>query len=360
MSKIKVGILFGGRSVEHEISLRSAANVYKYIDKDQFEVVLVGIDKNGAWHLGLEPGAEFPEKDTELALRLDPEKKVLVSGGKEHRLDLVFPVLHGTDGEDGAVQGLLKAMEIPCVGSGVLGSALCMDKIFSKKMLEAQGLPVAKYLVGQRNNRAGLSFETVKETLGMPVIVKPAVLGSSVGVSKVTDASSWEAALDEAYAYDDRVLVEEFITGRELECAVIGNADPVASAPGEVIITGAHDFYSFDAKYVDKASETKIPADVTASEDAQIRECSVQAYKTLACEDFARVDIFLSEQGKVYVNEINTIPGFTDISMFPALWANEGIDYPSLLTKLINMALERSGAENKSGTHFESSLNRDK
>ncbi|MCG8474864.1 MAG: D-alanine--D-alanine ligase [Cytophagales bacterium] len=357
--RTKVGILFGGRSVEHEVSLLSAVNVVKYLDQERFEPVLIGIDKEGKWHLGADPSS-FRSSEQPLSLSLNPALGGLSQ--PEHKslkeLDVVFPVLHGTDGEDGSIQGLFKAMDVPVVGSGVLGSALCMDKIFSKKILESEGIPVAKYVAFHKREEGQVAFEDVVEKIGLPFIAKPATLGSSVGVSKVKSEEDFKDALQEIFQFDQRVLLEEFVTARELECAVMGNHEPVASAPGEVLLDTAYEFYSFEAKYVDKqASQIIIPALMSAAHAKAIKEYSVKAYQALGCEDFARVDIFLKEDGQVLVNEINTIPGFTNISMFPGLWANEGIAYRDLLTHLIKMALDRNAESKLLQTHFNSGLN---
>lgn len=341
--KTKVAILFGGRSVEHEISIRSAINVHQNIDTTKYEVVLIGIDKLGKWYLMDDVNLDF-ENGIPLSLSLNAYNPVFINLATQEniKVDIAFLVLHGTDGEDGSIQGLLKTMNIPFTGSGVLGSSVAMDKLISKHLLFQAGIPVSKFYAAHKSQAKELNFEAVKNKIGLPMIVKPVNLGSSVGVTKVNNATDFEKALITGFTYDHTLLFEEFITGRELECAVLGNEDAKASVPGEIIISDRYEFYSYEAKYEDESAVTiQIPADIDSKTVETIQSLCVKAFHTLNCSDFARVDLFLKENDQVYINEINTIPGFTDISMFPSLWAQNDILYPNLITDIINLALER-------------------
>jgi D-alanine-D-alanine ligase len=266
---------------------------------------------------------------------------------------VAFPVLHGTDGEDGSIQGLFNAMSIPVVGSGVLGSAVSMDKIIAKKIMKECGIPVAEYLEYHKIQKNEISFDGVKAAVGLPFMIKSASLGSSVGVSMVKSEDGFISALEESFKYDDQVIIEQYIKGRELECAVIGNGDVRASYPGEIVMMKDYDFYTYTAKYLDDDAVTiKLPAEIDDATTEKIRDISIRAYKALRCEDFARVDIFLTPDGQVLVNEINTIPGFTSVSMFPMMWQHMGMTYPELITELINMCLNRYNRSKCSETHY--------
>ena len=358
-NKKTIGLLYGGRSVEHEISLKSAANVAHYLDKSRYNMVLIGIDKTGKWFLNTEVSGLISEGEP-LVLSLDANQPGFItsSTGKTIQIDIVFPVLHGTDGEDGSVQGLLKALGLPFVGSGVLGSAVAMNKLTTKKLLVEAGIPTSRYRAYlSRSDAEQASFESLKAEIGAPFIVKPANLGSSVGVSKVSNATALKEAIAEVFAYDQIMICEAFVEGRELECAVMGNEKPVASTPGEVIVSADYDFYTFEAKYVDEsAAMIKIPADVSDPLVQKIKAACIAAYQALRCDDFARVDLFLTPDGEVLINEVNTIPGFTDVSMFPKLWENEGIAYPELLSQLIDMAFVRAEMNQQLSTAFNSKL----
>lgn len=351
--KINVGILFGGKSAEHEVSVQSAKNVYEAIDKNKYQVTMIGISKKGHWLVdhsfekGLVPqfveGPKNPE-DT-LALVTGPgEKQFINLDGKNtlEKLDVIFPVLHGPLGEDGTVQGLLKLMNIPFVGPGVLGSAAGMDKDVMKRLLRDAKLPNAnfvilhKYTAGNKNP----GFQEIKDLLGLPLFVKPANMGSSVGISKVSNEGEFSQAIEEAFKYDHKLIVEEAIVGREIECAILGNDKPMASIPGEII--NLQGFYSYDAKYInEKDSLLEIPAKLSSEEIAKVQEAAIKTFQVLCCEGLARVDVFLTPKGEVIVNEINTIPGFTKISMYPKLWQESGISYTDLIDQLIQLALER-------------------
>jgi D-alanine-D-alanine ligase len=352
--KLKVAILFGGRSVEHEISIRSASNVAANIDRNIYDVILIGIDKHGTWFLKNSVDDQI-SAGLPVAIRLDAVSPVLIDlkTNRHIEIDVAFPVLHGTDGEDGSIQGLFNAMSIPVVGSGVLGSAVSMDKIIAKKIMKECGIPVAEYLEYHKTQMNDISFAVVKSALGLPFMIKSASLGSSVGVSMVKSEADFISALEESFKYDDQVIIEQYIKGRELECAVIGNGEVRASYPGEIVMMKDYDFYTYTAKYLDEdAVSIKLPAEIDDSTTEKIREVSKRAYKALRCEDFARVDIFLTSDGQVLVNEINTIPGFTSVSMFPMMWQHMGMTYPELITELISMCLKRYNHAKSSETHY--------
>jgi D-alanine-D-alanine ligase len=349
--KLRVGILFGGKSAEHEVSLQSARNVVESLNQERYKVVLIGIDKHGRWLLN-EDSRFLLNEDSPKHIKLasSHERVALLPGEHENRLvkledkqkalslDVVFPILHGPFGEDGTVQGLLKLADVPFVGAGVLGSAIGMDKDVMKRLMREAGLPIARFLVMNRGHRA--LYRDIVEQLGLPLFVKPANLGSSVGISKVTGEEEFLKALNEALAYDTKALIEEAIGGRELECSVLGNEEPIASLPGEVIPQA--EFYSYEAKYLDENGAVfEIPARLDRKTVEKIQGLAVRAFKVLCCEGMARVDFFLTPENRLVVNEINTIPGFTRISMYPKLWEASGVSYPELLDRLIQLAFER-------------------
>ena len=341
-TKLNILILYGGRSVEHEISIRSAKNVVENIDRDRFTVHLIGIDKQGSWFFHEKMNKSIREGEP-VFLNLDAVDPFIVrQNGSKILMDVVFPVLHGTDGEDGSIQGLFTAMNVPVVGSGVLGSAVAMDKIVSKKVLLESGIPVAPFMEFDVSQKKSIDFHEIAEKLGVPFMVKSAALGSSVGVSKVKSETDFQAALDESFRYDDRIIIEQFVDGRELECAVIGNDEPEASFPGEIIMVKDYDFYTYTAKYLDEdAIKIQLPAETDDKTTEKLRQISIAAYQALRCEDFARVDLFLTTEGEVIVNEINTIPGFTSVSMFPMMWQYMGMSYTELISRLIDLCLAR-------------------
>ncbi|MCL2127406.1 MAG: D-alanine--D-alanine ligase [Treponema sp.] len=362
-NKIVVGILFGGKSAEHEVSLQSAKNVYDAIDRGKYEPVLVGIDKSGKWHSTGGSLSLLNAGDPRLIslnrtgdpVVLAPESRGLLSRQERNRnpgfaaeesgfrLDVVFPILHGPFGEDGTVQGLLKLADIPFVGAGVMGSAAGMDKDVMKRLLRDAGIPIGKFLT-LRSHNAVPSYDEVEAELGGTVFVKPANMGSSVGVSKVRGGAEFSRAVQEAFQYDTKIIIEEFIPCREIECAVLGNENPAASVPGEVI--PAHEFYSYEAKYIDEnGAALEIPAKLDKDTQNRVRDLSVRVFQTLCCEGLARVDFFLRENGELLVNEINTMPGFTKISMYPKLWEASGIGYTELIGRLIELAMERHKKE---------------
>lgn len=356
--KKKVAILYGGRSVEHGVSVNSARNIFENIDKNRFEPLLIGITKSGQWFLTSAVTKDIGQGKA-LGLILDAQSPgfILVSSGDRIKADMIFPVLHGTDGEDGSIQGLIKAMDIPMVGTGVLGSSLSMNKIIAKRLLKDAGLPVTSFLSYHFSERENIDFKSVKKTLGVPFMVKSASLGSSVGVSKVKNEAGFAKAVDESFRYDDSILIEEFIEGREIECAILGNDPPEASLPGEIVINSKYDFYTFDAKYVDPdAVQINVPAELEPKITAKVRDVCEKAYRTLRCEDFARVDLFLTEQGKIYINEINTIPGFTNSSMFPMMWQERGIGFADLISRLLDLAQQRYDWSKRVEREYNSSL----
>lgn len=356
--KKKVAILFGGRSVEHGVSVNSARNIYENINKDRFEPLTIGITKTGQWYLTSGVTKDIGQGKA-LALILDAQSPgfILVSSGDRIKADIVFPVLHGTDGEDGSIQGMIKAMDIPMVGTGVLGSALSMNKVISKRLLQSAGLPVTNFMSFHFSQKDEIDYKAIRKTLGTPFMVKSASLGSSVGVSKVKSEAAFEKAVEESFRYDDTILVEEYISGREIECALLGNNPPQASYPGEIIIDSKYDFYTFDAKYVDpEAVKIEVPAKLDPKIAEKVRDICIKAYKTLACDDFARVDLFLTEHGKVYINEINTIPGFTNSSMFPMMWDERGIGFSQLISQLLDLAQERYDRSKRIEREYNSSL----
>ena len=378
VKRLRVGVLYGGRSGEHEVSLASAAAVFAHLDRTRYEPVPIRIEKDGRWSIAERPPATMsagevieqsrleahrppragrevhlvahPSEETILsidrprALRGDDGTHALVTG---LNLDVIFPVLHGPFGEDGTIQGLLELANVPYVGAGVLASAVGMDKGMMKVVFAAHGLPVCPYSVIRAHDwEAGRAtvLADLESTLGFPMFVKPANLGSSVGISKAKDATSLAEAIDLARSYDRRIIVEAAVpAAREIECAVIGNDDPEASVPGEVI--PGREFYDYEAKYIDSASQTVIPADLPAATAAEVRRMSIEAFRCIDCAGMARVDFLLSRQdGALFVNEVNTIPGFTTISMYSKMWTASGVEYPALLDRLIALALERHAA----------------
>ena len=353
--KINVGILFGGKSAEHEISLRSAKNVIEALDKEKFNPILIGISKEGKWLFDdqtsiLLKGDEVDqykinEDSQQVALLPQSEGQLalLESSVDVSKVDVVFPILHGPLGEDGTIQGLLKLSNVAFVGAGVLGSAVGMDKDIMKKLLIQAGLNIGNYRA-IRTHEKRPSFKEIEKVLGMPCFVKPANLGSSVGINKVDNEVDYEKALNEAFSFDKKIVIESMIEGREIECAVLGNEFPKASVPGEITFT--HSFYSYEAKYQDdKGYKIEIPAQLKEHQKALIQGVAIKTFQALECEGFGRVDVFLTENDEVIVNEINTIPGFTKISMYPKLWEATGLGYKELITELIDLALDRFDKE---------------
>lgn len=394
MSKVRVGVLFGGRSGEHEVSLLSAASVIEAIDKSKYEVVPIGITKDGHWVtasaaeklLGRKGGAESAGEKRHLRAgdpQATPSAAVLQRGeavlvppvpGAEHMsllpfrtesiehrraadhpitVDVIFPVLHGTFGEDGTIQGLLELADIPYVGAGVLGSAAGMDKDVMKALFKAAGLPIVKHVTVLRREwerEPEVVRATVDRELKYPLFVKPANLGSSVGITKAHNQQELGPAIDEAARFDRKIVIEEGVGGaskaRELECSVLGNDEPQASVAGEIV--PIKEFYDYDAKYLDEGSELIIPAKISDEQQREIRDMAVRAFKAVDCAGLARIDFLMDPQsGKIHINEINTMPGFTAISMYPKLWAATAISYPDLIDRLIQLGLERHEEKKK-------------
>ena len=361
MARLRVGVLFGGQSVEHEVSLISAHSILRALDATKYEVVPLAITKDGRWLSRgkaaalLPPGpASFPSEEIELVA-----ESAVAAAGLPRRLlpdlDVVFPVVHGTNGEDGTVQGLLELAGIPYVGAGVAASAVGMDKALMKSLFRDAHIPVARHLVVLRADfEAGptATAANIAGDLGLPCFVKPANGGSSVGVSRAHDLAGLREALELAFRLDRKVLVEEAVAGRELECSVLGNDRPEASAVGE-IITG-HDFYDYDAKYRDGSTDLVVPADVPSDVAGRVRTLAKRAFQAIDCAGMARVDCFYrTADGAVLVNEINTIPGFTPMSMYPRMWEAAGLPYSALLDRLIDLAIQRHDDRNRSSYDFE-------
>jgi D-alanine-D-alanine ligase len=362
MTRRRVAILFGGRSAEHEISCISARSVIDALDPEQTEVVPIGITREGRWHrlpgppaLPSETGA-MPEvadgSGTVVELAGESESRQLVAAdGSRETIDVVFPVLHGPFGEDGTIQGLLELAGVPYVGSGVLGSAVGMDKDVQKRLLSAAGLPLGPFEAVRETEWADdpESVEATAEALGYPLFTKPATLGSSVGVTKVLVPGELGAGLEESFRYSRDALVEKAAEGaREIECAVLGNDDPVASMAGEIVPDG-HGFYDYEAKYLDEhGARLLIPADLKPRVLEEVQRLSVAAFRTIKCAGMARVDFFLLGEDGLWLNEVNTIPGFTPISMYPKLWEASGLPYGELVQRLLDLAVERHEAERKS------------
>ncbi|MGB6162911.1 MAG: D-alanine--D-alanine ligase family protein [Pseudonocardiaceae bacterium] len=341
--KLRVAVIFGGRSSEHAISCVSAGSVLTHLDRTRFEVIPVGISADGAWALATSEPAELEIRDRMLPAVNGTAATLTSPGEVLSGVDVVFPVLHGAFGEDGTVQGLLELAGLPYIGSGVLASAAGMDKEFARKLLHAAGLPVTDAVVLRRAD-ATLTAEH-HARLGLPVFVKPARAGSSVGITKVTDWSELPSAIATARAVDPKVLIEAAVTGREVECGVLEFPDGrvEASLPAEirVVARDAAGWYDFDAKYLDDACEFDIPAKLDDDVTAELQSMAVAAFRSLDCQGLARVDFFVGSDGALTVNEINTMPGFTPISMYPRMWAVTGVDYPSLLSILIDTAIAR-------------------
>jgi D-alanine-D-alanine ligase len=392
MKKIRVGILFGGRSGEHEVSLLSAASLFQAIDKDKYEIVPIGITKQGRWvtaadaerllhgkfedhkHLragdpGLTPGAAVLAKGESVVVPPEPQRHSSIAlfetDASSHALtrraadraidvDVIFPVLHGTFGEDGTIQGLLELADLPYVGAGVLGSAAGMDKDIMKALFRAAGLPIVKHVTLLRSEWEMNSKKVqklVESRLAYPVFVKPANLGSSVGISKVRDRKELGPAIEEAAKFDRKIVIEQGVGGgkqkaREIECSVLGNDRPEASLPGEIV--PSTEFYDYNAKYLTEGSQLIIPAKLGKGETKEVQRLAIGAFKAVDCAGLARVDFLMEPKSrKIYVNEINTMPGFTSISMYPKLWAASGVSYRDLIGRLIELGLERHEEKKK-------------
>lgn len=345
-SRPRLVVLFGGVSAERDVSCVSAASVLGAVDVDRFDVVPIGIDGDGHWLLAddakalLESGraGEIGPSVRVAGSELEPLPAVAPAGpGQEV---VVLPLIHGPLGEDGTVQGMLELAGVPYVGSGVLGSSLCMDKVAAKAMATAAGIPQVKHLAARDVHADAAFLDAVEAELGLPVFVKPANMGSSVGVAKATDRTSLEAAVADALRYDEWVVVEEAVTAREIELGVLGNAEPRVSVPGEIV--PQHEFYDYDDKYADGGADLHIPADLPADVVAAAQELALATFRALRCDGYARVDLFYEQGGRgLLLNEVNTIPGFTPTSMFPMLWAATGLPYDELISEMVRLGVER-------------------
>lgn len=345
---LRVGVLFGGRSGEHEVSLASAASVMRGMDLDKYEPVPIGITKDGHWLIGEGAVKLLPDvlkNGRRVMLAADPTEAALVPldrGAGAQRFDVIFPVMHGTFGEDGTIQGMLELSGLPFVGAGVLGSAIGMDKDVSKRLCQDAGIPVVPWITVHRwqwEKESAAVKAAVEEKFEYPVFVKPATLGSSVGMTKVHNAEELGPALDFAAEYGLKILVEKSVTAREIEVAVLGNHDPKASIPGEIV--PHREFYDYTAKYLEDGTQLLIPADLKPAQVKKVQTLAVDAFRALELSGMARVDFFLEKKGnKLYLNEANTIPGFTSISMYPKLWEASGIPFRELVDKLIELAFE--------------------
>jgi len=368
--KVRVGLIFGGRSGEHEVSLLSAQGVMNALDRDRYEIVPIGITKEGRWLASgdplqaltsgvvaaSQPAALLAEPSQRGLMRLEEqEQQQALRAIQISQLDVVFPVLHGPYGEDGTVQGLLELAGIPYVGAGVAASAVGMDKVLFKDIARAHGLPVVPYLVVKRKAWEQQPEETIahiEAEIGYNCFVKPANLGSSVGVSKARNRAELRAALEEAARYDRKLLIEVAVDAREIEVSVLGNDEPIASVPGEII--PSREFYDYAAKYLDGRSELLIPAPIPDETAQLVRRLAVEAYLAIDCAGMARADFLLDRHtGQVYLNELNTIPGFTPISMYPKLWEASGLSYSELIDRLIELALERHADKSRSATSYQ-------
>ncbi len=323
MPKLRVGVIYGGRSSEHEVSIRSAESIIKGLDPARYDVVRYLIHPDGHW----DPAPILPEPG-------------------RNPVDVVFPILHGTFGEDGTVQGLLELADLPYVGAGVMASAIGMDKEMTKRVCRESGLPIVDYLV---LTRGGMEASAIAARLPFPIFVKPANLGSSVGISKAHNLAELETALALAAQYDRKLICERGVEGREFECSVMGNEDPIASTPCEIL--PSREFYDYEDKYLLDKARIEMPARLTPEQTAEMQRLAVGCYRAIACEGLGRVDFLMDRAtGQMFVNEINTLPGFTSISMFPKMWQHSGIEFPALIERLLNLALERHAK--KSATRY--------
>ncbi len=360
VERLRVALLFGGRSAEHDVSVLSAGNVFRALDPARYDTVPIGITRSGTWLLCSVQGGKFPTAVPESGPRV-----ALIPGGAgrlvilpetegaapdlSRAADIVFPVLHGPFGEDGTVQGLAEIAGVPYVGSGVLGSAAAMDKDVAKRLMRDSGLPIARFRSFSHGDAP--NYDAVVAELGSPVFVKPARLGSSVGISKAGTREEFAEAIAEAFRHDRKILVEEFVRGREIECGVLEGEDGslTASLPGEIVPSDRHGFYTYEAKYLDEhGAAVKVPADLSRELSDQVRKLSIAAFRALGCEGLARIDFFLREDGKLVVNEINTLPGFTNVSMYPKVFEAMGVSYSELVDRLIRHGLARAGTPSKS------------
>lgn len=352
-NKAHLAIVFGGKSAEHDVSVISARNIFNAINSQKYDITLIGIDKTGQWlsvsakemKSSVNPLTGEKTNKLKTVTPFTKNNRFFVKiGATEKAIDVVFPVLHGPFGEDGTIQGLFKLFNVPFVGPSILGSAVGMDKDVSKRLLRDAGLPIAKFTVFTKSKEKEISFEKIKKELGLPLFIKPANLGSSVGISKVKNENEFYQGIKNAFSFDNKIIIEENIIGKEIECAVLGNNNPIASVLGEII--PSYDFYSYEAKYLDEnAVAIAIPANIPKPITTKIQELAIKTFEVLCCEGMGRVDFFLTKNDKIFVNEINTIPGFTAISMYPKLLEKTGIAYSDLIDRLIRLAINRHKAE---------------
>lgn len=367
-NKINLAIVFGGKSAEHEVSLQSAKNILEAAKKDKYNIFLIGIDKGGKWyyfenHDFLKNKTDMTYIDLsaegkEISFTIgNTEKQFFINSTHQYlpKIDVIFPIVHGTNGEDGSFQGFFNLLNIPYVGADVLGSSVGMDKDVMKKLFVEANLPIGKFISINKTEIETITEEKVKSELGFPVFVKPANMGSSIGVTKASNFKELRDSISTALKFDSKVVIEEFIKGREVECAVLGNYEVQASTIGEIITNSkSHDFYSYEAKYLDEnGAILQIPAKLDSDVINELREKAVEVFKVLNCFGIARVDFFVTDNNQIFINEINTLPGFTKISMYPKLWEYSGVKYSDLIDRLVELAVERNEEVNKLQVSFE-------
>ena len=345
MSRLNLVVVFGGRSAEHDVSCVTAAHVLRAVDRSRYDVTAIGIDRDGAWHLAESAMAALESETGQLPERLEPDglpvsSAPVLMAAASTGTTVVLPLLHGPMGEDGTIQGLLELLDLPYVGSGVLASAVCMDKAMAKDVLARHGVPQPRHTTITAASSTDHRLEAVARELGYPLFVKPANMGSSIGVGKVRDLGEFSAAVQHALSYDEVVVVEEAIAGREIEVAILGDDDPRASVPGEIV--PGNEFYDYDDKYVTDGAALLVPAALDAGAVADVQQMALTVFRLLRCSGLARVDFFFEENGRGFLcNEVNTMPGFTPISMYPKLWEASGVGYSDLIDRLVDLALER-------------------
>jgi D-alanine-D-alanine ligase len=349
--KLRIAMLYGGRSAEHDVSVLSATNVVRALEPQKYDVVPIFITRDGQWLLSSFDGGELakPSSGTEVCLVPGGEGRMIgISANASPRdlpkIDILFPVLHGVHGEDGAVQGLAEVARVPLAGCGILGSATALDKDIAKRLLKEAGLPAARSVTIHQGTAP--TFKELQSALGVPIFIKPARQGSSVGVSKVSSEGDYRAALTEGFKHDRKLLAEEFIRGREIECSVLEDTEGglFVSRPGEIVPAESHGFYTYDAKYIDaEGAALKIPAELPSEVEAQIRDMAARAFRAVGCDGMARVDFFVTSEMRIFINELNTIPGFTNISMYPKAMAASGVGYSELIDRLVAHGLARAG-----------------
>ncbi len=353
--RINLIVIFGGQSAEHDVSCVTATHVLKAVDQTRYRITPVGIDRDGRWQLATGALAALAGGPDAMPPRLEAVGDALsptpmLTSAQSAGPVVVMPLLHGPLGEDGTVQGLLELMDVPYVGSGVLASAVGMDKALAKEVLGFHGIPQARWVSLREHEVTPNRLLGVIDTLGLPLFVKPANMGSSVGVSKASTVEDLQHAVEHALTYDEWVVIEEAIHGREIEVAVLGNLEPVASVPGEIV--PGNEFYDYEDKYVDDGAQLLIPAPLTDDQTAEIRGRAIEVYRALRCEGLARVDFFFEEPGRGFlINEVNTMPGFTPISMYPKMWQKSGLAYPELVDRLIELALDRHHRRRRNTKH---------